>query len=176
MKYIQKSDVPIKAKFLVITRADAPITMRAEKFDLKYILLDHKEIFEQDLLAHLKKEGVHLIVLAGFMRKLSEHFLQNYQGDIINIHPALLPKYGGKGMFGMRVHETVFRANEKISGASVHYVNERYDEGEIIAQQKISIGHCKSAEEIAREVLKIEHKLYPEVVEKLALEFLKLYN
>ena len=79
-------------------------------------------------------------------------------------------------MFGMRVHEQVFRANEKFSGASVHYVNERYDEGEIIEQRKIPIDHCTSAEEIAREVLKIEHQLYPEVIERLALEYLKLCN
>lgn len=79
-------------------------------------------------------------------------------------------------MFGMRVHEEVFQMNEKFSGASVHYVNERYDEGEIIAQRKIPIDHCTSAEEIAREVLKIEHQLYPEVIEKLACEFYELHK
>lgn len=176
MTHLEKSEVPIAVKFLVITRADAPITKRAEKFGVKYCLLDDKKTFEETLLQLLNENKIHLIVLAGFMRKLSEDFLQNYQGDIINIHPALLPKYGGKGMFGMRVHEAVFQAKEKFSGASVHYVNERYDEGEIIAQQKIPIDHCKSAEEIARAVLKIEHKLYPEVIERLALEYVKLYN
>jgi len=176
MTYLQTCNVPIAVKFLIITRADAPIIHRAEKFGVKYILLDRKQTFEQELLELLKENNVHLIVLAGFMRKLSEDFLQEYTGDIINIHPALLPKFGGRGMFGMRVHEKVFRANEKFSGASVHYVNERYDEGEIIAQRKIPIDHCTSAEEIAREVLKIEHQLYPEVIERLALEYLKLCN
>ncbi len=176
MTHLQKSEVPIVVKFLIITHTDAPITKRAEKFGVKYYLLDKKKTFEETLLQLINENVVHLIVLAGFMRKLSADFLQNYHGDIINIHPALLPKYGGKSMFGMRVHETVFKAKEKFSGASVHYVNEHYDEGEIIAQQKIPIDHCESAEEIARAVLKIEHKLYPEVIEKLALEYLKLYN
>ena len=176
MTHLQQCKVPIAVKFLIITRADAPITRRAEKFGVKYILLDAKQTVEETLLGLLDEDHVHLIVLAGFMRKLSEDFLQNFHGDIINIHPALLPKFGGKGMFGMRVHETVFQAKEKFSGASVHYVNEGYDEGEIIAQRKIPINHCTSAEEIAREVLKIEHQLYPEVIEQLALEHLKLYN
>jgi len=176
MTHLQKCNVLIEAKFLIITRADAPITQRAEKFGVRYILLDDKNTFEQKLLALLNKNNVHLVVLAGFMRKLSEDFLQKYSGDIINIHPALLPKFGGKGMFGMRVHEEVFQMNEKFSGASVHYVNERYDEGEIIAQRKIPIDHCTSAEEIAREVLKIEHQLYPEVIEKLACEFYELHK
>ena len=175
MTHLQKCNVPIETKFLIITRADAPITLRAEKFGVRYILLDNRNTFEQELLALLNKNNVHLVILAGFMRKLSEDFLQKYSGDIINIHPALLPKFGGKSMFGMRVHEEVFQMKEKFSGASVHYVNERYDEGEIIAQRKIPIDHCKSAEEIAKEVLKIEHQLYPEVIEQLALEYLKSY-
>ena len=176
MKHLQKCNVQIEAKFLIITRVDTPITQRAEKFGVRYILLDDKNTFEQELLALLNKNNVHLVVLAGFMRKLSEDFLQNYSGDIINIHPALLPKFGGKSMYGMRVHETVFQMKEKFSGASVHYVNERYDDGEIIAQRAIPVDHCTSAEEIAGEVLKIEHQLYPEVIEKLAHEFHELHK
>ena len=176
MSHLKTCKTSIAVKFLIITLEDAPIIKRAEKFGVKCIFLDDKQTFEKALLELLDEEHVHLIVLAGFIRKLSENFLQNFHGDVINIHPALLPNFGGKGMFGMRVHETVFRMKEKFSGASVHYVNERYDEGEIIAQRKIPIEHCSSAEEVAREVLKIEHQLYPEVIEKLALEHLKLYN
>ena len=176
MTHLQKSEVPIAVKFLIITCADAPITKRAERFGVKYLLLENKKTFEQELLSLLDENHVHLTVLAGFMRKLSEDFLQNYSGDIINIHPALLPKFGGKSMFGMRVHEKVFQMKEKFSGASVHYVNECYDEGEVIAQRSIPIDHCTSAEEIAGEVLKIEHQLYPEVIEKLAHEFHELHK
>ncbi|MBN2016560.1 MAG: phosphoribosylglycinamide formyltransferase [Candidatus Cloacimonetes bacterium] len=172
IKYIRKSQVPIKVKFLVITRSDAPIVHRADMFGIPYILLDENASFENELLIHINNEDIHLIVLAGFMRKLSENFLTNFSGDIINIHPALLPNYGGKGMYGMKVHEAVFAANEKYSGASVHYVNERYDEGEIIDQRRIPIEHCKTPDEIAHEVLKIEHELYPEVIERLAADFL----
>ncbi|TSA25554.1 phosphoribosylglycinamide formyltransferase [bacterium] len=176
MKHLQKCNVQIEAKFLIITRVDTPITQRAEKFGVRYILLDDRNTFEQELLALLNKNNVHLVVLAGFMRKLSEDFLHKYSGDIINIHPALLPKFGGKSMYGMRVHEKVFQMKEKFSGASVHYVNKRYDEGEVIAQRSIPIDHCTSAEEIARAVLKIEHQLYPEVIEKLAHKFNKLHK
>jgi len=176
MTHLQKCNVPIETKFLIITRADAPITLRADRFGVECILLEDKNIFEQELLELLKANNVHLVVLAGFMRKLSEDFLQKYSGDIINIHPALLPKFGGKGMYGMIVHEKVFQMKKKFSGASVHYVNERYDEGEVIAQRKIPIDHCTSAEEIAGEVLKIEHQLYPEIIEKLAYEFNEIHK
>ncbi|MCK4357476.1 MAG: phosphoribosylglycinamide formyltransferase [Candidatus Cloacimonetes bacterium] len=171
VKYIYKNKLPISMKFLIVTRPDAPIIQRAENNNVKWILLSDKNNFEQDLLGLLSQYNVHLVVLAGFMRKLSPNFLNKFKGKIINIHPALLPKYGGKGMYGMRVHQAVFENNEKFSGVTVHFVNEEYDAGEIIFQEKIPIDHLKSAEEIAHEVLKIEHEIYPKVIEKLAYQF-----
>lgn len=176
MQHLSKFDLPIKVPFLIITRDDAPIQYRAEKFGIECIRLKNRDTFEEDLLALLEEYDIDLIVLAGFMRKLSEHFLQSFSGDIINIHPALLPKYGGKGMYGMRVHEKVFLKGDEESGVTVHYVNDDYDAGPIIAQRKIPIGHCSSAEEIAHEVLQIEHILYPEVIEKLARDFLQSHK
>jgi folate-dependent phosphoribosylglycinamide formyltransferase PurN len=101
------------------------------------------------------------------MRKLSKEFFEAVKTPVINIHPALLPKYGGKGMYGMNVHKAVFEAGEKESGATVHYVNEEYDKGEIITQKRCDISMCISPDEIAEKVLKIEHEIYPKTIEKL---------
>jgi len=173
MRHLQEVDLPVRVQFLVITRADAPIKKRADFFGVKYILLDDKKSFERNLITYLEEYEVNLLVLAGFMRKLSHDFLQSFQGDVINIHPALLPKYGGEGMYGIRVHEKVFESGETESGVTVHRVNDDYDAGPIIAQEIVSISDCRNPEEIAHRVLEIEHSLYPRTIEKLAREYLK---
>lgn len=170
-RYIKRKKLPISIKFVVVTRQDAPIIMRAKKFGIQWILLSDKKNFERELLSLLYQHNIQLVVLAGFMRKLSPYLLSHFNGKIINIHPALLPKYGGKGMYGMRLHKAVFDNHEKESGVTVHFVNEKYDAGEIVCQKKIPINSLKSPEEIADAVLKIEHEIYPKVIEKLALEY-----
>jgi len=121
-----------------------------------------------DLIKELKKKEIDLIVLAGFMKKIPDDFIDHFEKKIINIHPALLPKYGGAGMYGMNVHRAVFENKEKYSGATVHFVDKIYDHGEIIEQQIVDISDAKSPEEIAHKVLEIEHELLPKVVEKIA--------
>ncbi|MBI3124522.1 MAG: phosphoribosylglycinamide formyltransferase [Ignavibacteriales bacterium] len=116
----------------------------------------------------LKKMFVDLIVLAGFLKKIPDEFVDEFENKIINIHPALLPQYGGEGMYGMNVHKAVFEARDKISGATVHFVDKVYDNGKIIAQRSVNIEDVKSAEEIAARVLKIEHELLPDVVQKFS--------
>jgi len=116
------------------------------------------------LVEELKKIKIDLIVLAGFLKKIPDEFIFQFEKKIINIHPALLPLYGGKGMYGMNVHKAVFAARENISGATVHYVDNIYDHGEIITQRSIDIAEATSPEEIAQRVLKIEHELLPEAV------------
>ena len=111
---------------------------------------------------------VDLIVLAGFLKKIPDEFVDEFENKIINIHPALLPLYGGKGMYGLNVHQAVFDARDKISGATVHFVDKVYDRGKIIAQRSVNIEDVKSAEEIAARVLKIEHELLPEVVKNFS--------
>jgi len=122
----------------------------------------------EKLLDQLKKIKIDLIVLAGFLKKIPNEFIDEYENRIINIHPALLPKFGGKGMYGINVHKTVFDSSEKISGATVHFVDKIYDNGKIIAQSFVDISSLKSPEEIAEKVLVAEHKLLPFVVEKFA--------
>ena len=120
-----------------------------------------------DLLKRLKKDNIFLIVLAGYLKKIPREIINVFKNKILNIHPALLPKYGGKGMYGMNVHNAVFKNNETESGITIHYVNENYDEGQIIFQKSCDIKHCQSPEEIAIEVQKLEHKYYPLVIEDL---------
>ena len=117
-----------------------------------------------------------LIVLAGYVKLIPTELTEQYPNKIINIHPALLPSFGGKGMFGMNVHNAVFNSSVKVSGATIHFVNERYDEGLIINQMAISILEAKSAEEIAEKVLEIEHRLLPETIELFADNRINIEN
>ncbi len=115
----------------------------------------------------LEEYNVDFIVLAGFMNKISAPLLNAYPDKIINIHPALLPKYGGKGMFGMHVHEAVKAAKEEESGITIHYINENYDEGDIIFQAKCPVLPTDTAEDIAVKVHSLEYANYPRIIEKL---------
>lgn len=171
-EYIRRNRLPIDIKFLVITRQDSPIRTNARKHSVRELFLPDKNAFEEKLIPELIKDNVHLIVLAGFMRKISADFIRKFSGKIINIHPALLPKYGGQGMYGMRVHQSVFDNDEQYSGATVHYVDELYDEGEIVDQIIINISDCNSPEEIAKKVLVVEHELYPKVIQNFATQYL----
>ena len=122
-----------------------------------------------DLEVILKDFKIDLIVLAGFLKLIPENFVRAFRNKIINIHPALLPSFGGSGMYGMNVHRAVFESSAQVSGASVHFVDETYDTGKIIAQRCVDISEVKSPEEIAERVLSIEHQLLPYVIEKIAL-------
>ncbi len=121
-----------------------------------------------DLILALQQYTVDLVVLAGFLKLIPAKFIQNFEGKIINIHPALLPSFGGKGMYGKNVHKAVFESSAKISGATVHFVDETFDTGRIIAQQCVDISDCKSPEEIAEKVLVIEHNILPTVIKKIS--------
>lgn len=118
----------------------------------------------------LKEEKIDFIVLAGFMLLIPEPLVKEFRNRIFNIHPALLPKFGGQGMYGSNVHKAVKAAGETESGLTVHFVNEHYDEGKIIFQEKCQLDPTDSAEDIAAKVLKLEHKNYPKVVEQEVLK------
>ena len=123
---------------------------------------------ESSLTRVLYDLGTEAVVLAGYLKLIPGDLIAAFPEKIINIHPALLPFFGGAGMYGIRVHKAVFASGMKVSGPTVHFVNEEYDQGAIIAQRAVSISHCTTPEEIAAEVLKAEHTLLPEVVAALA--------
>ncbi len=111
-----------------------------------------------------EKHGINLIILAGYLKKIPDEIIEKFRGRILNIHPALLPKFGGKGMHGMNVHKAVLEAGEEFSGPTVHFVDEKYDHGDILLQKKLRIEKGETAESLQKRVLKIEHKIYPEAV------------
>lgn len=125
------------------------------------------------LLKLLQDEGITFIVLAGYLRLLPPTIVHAYPKRIINLHPALLPKFGGKGMHGMHVHEAVFAAKEKETGITIHYVNEKYDEGAIIAQYKVALNSDDTPQEIAAKIAQLEAQYFPTCVEALIIELRK---
>lgn len=144
-------------------KEDAYGLKRAEKAGIPTLVTRDDHV----LLEALKEKEVDLIVLAGYLRILSKEFLEAISYPIINIHPSLLPKHGGMGMYGIHVHEDVLKDGDKISGATVHFVNSKVDGGEILLQESTAIEDCKSPQEIQEKVLKIEHQLLPKAIGKL---------
>jgi phosphoribosylglycinamide formyltransferase-1 len=116
----------------------------------------------------LEDHEVNFIVLAGYMKKIDPCIVRKFKNRILNIHPALLPKYGGDGMFGRHVHEAVIASHDPVSGATVHIVDEEYDHGSIVLQKKVPVGPADTAESLAEKVLAIEHQLYPEAIRLFA--------
>lgn len=161
----------IEVKAVVGDKLNCPAFDLAKNFSIPVYSVGKKEGFIsfEDLIAILNDFSIDLIVLAGFLKLLPENFVRSFRNKIINIHPALLPSFGGSGMYGMNVHRAVFESSAQVSGATVHFVDETYDTGKIIAQRCIDISDAKSPEEIAEKVLKIEHQILPFVVEKIAL-------
>lgn len=123
----------------------------------------------QEVLEYFSEQRIDVIVLAGYLQKIPEYLIQTFPNRIVNIHPALLPAYGGKGMYGMHVHRAVHQNREKESGITIHLVNEKYDDGEIIFQARCAIAPEDSPEEIRSKVLSLEHRYFPVVVKYLAL-------
>ena len=163
--YLKKQAIPIEIEYLVAFDQTAPVVQLAKERNIPIFFYEETDKKLNDfLIKTIKQNPVDLIVLAGFMRKLSRSFFLSINTPVVNIHPALLPKYGGKGMYGLNVHKAVFAAGEKVSGATVHFVTENYDEGEIIYQKECDISMCSSPEEIAKEVLKIEHEIYSRAI------------
>ena len=145
----------------------AGVLEKAKKWDIPVVLFSKTELNEGNVLQKLKSFNPHLIVLAGFLLKFPENIIHQYPNKIINIHPALLPKYGGKGMYGMNIHNAVLQNKELETGISIHYVNEHYDEGGLIFQQPVSIGQCTSSEEIAAKIHELEQEHFPKIISRL---------
>lgn len=148
-------------------KENAGVLDRAKKYGIPSEIFSKKEFSDEFFAEKIKKYNPELIILAGFLLKVPDYLVKTYPNKILNIHPALLPEYGGKGMYGINVHKAVFENKEKESGMTIHFVNEHYDQGNIIFQESINIEDCRSPEEIALKVLALEHKNYPVVIENL---------
>ena len=139
---------------------------RAEEQGIDTFVFNRKQFYESDeILNKLKSRNIDLIVLAGFLWLIPQNLIRNF--TIINIHPALLPKYGGKGMYGMNVHKAVLESRDTETGISIHYVNEKFDDGEIIFQERCPVSPGDSPEDVAGKVHELEYRCFPKVIEKV---------
>ena len=132
--------------------------------------------FNSTLLAALQKHNVNFIVLAGYMKKIDAKIVKIFRNRIVNIHPALLPKFGGAGMYGLHVHEAVIESGDKTSGASVHIVDDEFDHGPVVLQKSIQVEVTDTPETLAARILKIEHEIYPEAIRLFAEGKIKITN
>ena len=164
----------IEVRLIVSNKATAAVLHKAKAANINTWLL-HRHTFYKttDILEKLHSYSIDFIVLAGFLWLIPSYLVKAFDGRMINIHPALLPKFGGKGMYGMNVHRAVKQAGEKESGITIHYINEEYDEGNIIFQAKCTLIETDTAEDIAIKVRQLEHHYFPQVIEKIAIEQLK---
>ena len=161
----------IEVSLVLSNNPDAFVLKRASKLNIASYVFDRQLFYETDQVHDILLDiGIDLIVLAGFLWLVPANLLKTWEGRIVNIHPALLPKFGGKGMYGDRVHKAVMEAGEKETGISIHYVNEVYDDGEIIFQEKFEILPDDTPESIAERIHVLEHKYFPAVIEKLLLK------
>ena len=167
----------ICTKLIVCNKATAYVLERAKKLHINTLLVDRKMFYESDkTVKRLQELKIDLIALAGFLWLIPDNLIKAFPQKIINIHPALLPKYGGKGMYGMHVHEAVVANNEQYSGITIHYVNPNYDEGNIIFQKKCALSNNDTAEDVAKKVHALEYTFYPEIIEGLMTNYQQAYN
>jgi phosphoribosylglycinamide formyltransferase 1 len=171
---IEQGHLAAKIAFVLSNNSGAKALDRARRHGIPAVHLSVKnypspEEYADALLRLHREHQVELVLLAGYMKLLPVSFVREYSGRILNIHPSLLPKYGGQGMYGIHVHEAVLRAGEKESGASVHLVTEAYDEGPVLLQERVPVLPGDTPELLAKRVLEVEHRIYPEAVRR-ALE------
>jgi phosphoribosylglycinamide formyltransferase-1 len=166
-----KNHKNIAVGMILSNNKDAFVLKRALKHKIPQFIFDRDTFYKEKTVDEvLKLNKIDLIVLAGFMWLIPQRFVKNYPNKIVNIHPALLPKYGGKGMYGHHVHEAVVKNKEKNSGITIHWVNEAYDEGAIIYQATCAITPSDTPEDVANKVHQLEYEHYPRIIEQLFLK------
>lgn len=164
-KYFEKRDT-VKTVLVLSNNPEAFGLKRAEKYNIPVKVFTKAQFREsEEVVQWLKEAGVTHVVLAGFLWLIPEKLIKAYPQRIINIHPALLPKFGGKGMYGMKVHEAVKQSGEKVTGITIHEVDEKYDEGKIVFQAQCDVLTDDTPEQISAKVQELEHQHYPRVIE-----------
>ncbi|MDR1523026.1 MAG: phosphoribosylglycinamide formyltransferase [Endomicrobium sp.] len=164
---------------VISNNVNAYALQRAKNENIKSICIQNKAFtnlkdFNNAILQELLKEKIDLVCLAGYMMLIGEDIISEYSGKILNIHPSILPKFSGKGMYGHHVHKAVIESKEKKSGATVHFVEAEYDTGRIILQKEVDVFDKELPEELAKRVLNIEHQIYPQAIKKVIESKFKL--
>jgi len=169
-EYFKNSD-KIKVDCILSNKKDAHVLQRAKNLKIDSCVFNRDEFYNTEkILDFLVEREIDFVVLAGFLWLVPGYLIEHYKNKLINIHPALLPKYGGRGMYGMKVHEAVAASGDNETGITIHYVNEKYDEGDIIFQSKCAISKEDSPNSIANKVHTLEYEHFPKVIEKLVME------
>lgn len=167
--YFQNKSL-LEIALVVTNNPDAFVLQRAQRLSIPAVSFTKAELNAGEAVVEmLKSKGVEWIILAGYLLKIPQSMIDAFEGRIVNIHPALLPKFGGKGMYGDRVHQAVVEAGEQESGVTIHFVNEHYDEGAIIYQAKCEVLPTDSADDVASKVHALEYEYFPKVIESLLL-------
>jgi phosphoribosylglycinamide formyltransferase 1 len=170
IEHFEKSEVA-RVDLVVCNRRTAGVLQIAAEFKIPTQVIERQQFYEtENLLEVLRQHSIDFIALAGFLWLAPAYLVREFPNRIVNIHPALLPKFGGKGMFGHHVHEAVRAAGESESGMTIHFVNENYDEGSIVFQARVPIENSDSPDDIARKVLELEHFYFPKIIERLILK------
>ncbi len=162
----------VRVGMVFCNNPDALVIKKAETLGIPVMTFSRIDLYRNNVvLNRLTQLQPALIVLAGFMWMIPRDIIDSFPNRIINIHPALLPKYGGKGMYGSKVHEAVLAAGEKESGITIHYVNEHYDEGDVIFQERCPVLQTDTPESLAQRIHKLEHRRYPQVIGEVLSRF-----
>ncbi|HNY76594.1 MAG TPA: phosphoribosylglycinamide formyltransferase [Bacteroidales bacterium] len=157
----------IKINLLLTNNKNAKVIDRFRQYNVPIVIIDNSLANNGNFLINICNAfEIDLIILSGYLRTVPESLIEKYPNKILNIHPALLPKYGGKGMYGAKVHEAVIANNEKYSGITIHIVNQNYDAGEIIFQHKINIENTNTPDSLAEKIHKLEYEYYPKIIEE----------
>ena len=172
LKYFEGHEY-ISVKCILSNNAEAYVLKRAEKWNKPHLVFSRDQFYHSELvLDYLRDQSIDIVVLAGFLWLVPSMILKEFP-ETINIHPALLPKYGGKGMYGKYVHQQVLENADSHTGITIHYVNERYDEGDIILQEKCDVSPRDKLEDVEKKIHALEYYHYPRVIEKIAGKTLK---
>ena len=169
IKHFQKRNVANVVRVLS-NKKDAKVLERSNNLNISSMYFSRNDFYDTDKVINLLLEEADFIVLAGFLWRVPEKIIKLFHNKIVNIHPALLPKYGGKGMYGMHVHNAVIENKEKETGITIHYVNENYDEGAIILQEKFRIDEKDTPDSIAKKIHQLEYNYFPKVIEEILLK------
>lgn len=157
----------ISVCLILTNNPNAGVLTRANQLNIETQVFNRTDLNEGRVLKILEQHEITFVVLAGFLLKIPEHLVKAYNNKIVNIHPALLPKYGGKGMYGDKVHEAVVQSGDAESGITIHWVNENYDEGNIIFQATCAVSESDDANSLANKIHQLEYEHFPRVIEKL---------
>ena len=169
--YLSENNTAIEISLIITNNPNAFVLKRAEKLNIPALVITGAQMKDENyVMSIMEKYNIDFIVLAGYLLMIPAYLIKHFAGKIVNIHPALLPKFGGKGMYGDNVHKAVVDANETESGITIHYVNEKYDEGEIIFQAKCQVDKDDTFEEVANKVHSLEYAHFPRVIAETILK------